>query len=190
VPKQYGQACPVAKSLEFLGERWTLLIVRDLFTGPKKFHDLLKSLKGVAPGILSHRLKVLEGHRILTRRQYSEHPPRAEYRLSERGLELRPVVRAFAVWGARHLNPGSALVHDRCETAIEMAYYCPSCNELISANAASYHRTTTDPGVAGGRRHHAAPPLSEPSPAPDRTHARRGTARAARRSPRTRRSTG
>jgi DNA-binding HxlR family transcriptional regulator len=138
VPKDYHQSCPVAKSLEFLGERWTLLIVRDLFTGPKKFHDLLNSLAGVAPGVLSHRLKLLEEHDIIKRRLYTEHPPRAEYALRERGLDLRPVIRALAVWGSKHLHPELALVHDRCETAIEMAYYCPSCNELIAANAARY----------------------------------------------------
>src|SRR5215471_19264543 len=140
MPKEYHQSCPVAKSLAFLGERWTLLIVRDLFTGPKKFHDLLNSLAGVAPGVLSHRLKILEEHDIIKRRLYTEHPPRAEYALRERGLDLRPVIRALAVWGSKHLHPELTLVHDRCETAIEMAYYCPSCNELIAANAARYRR--------------------------------------------------
>jgi DNA-binding HxlR family transcriptional regulator len=145
VPKQYRQSCPVAKSLEFLGERWTLLVVRDLFTGPKKFHDLLSSLNGVAPGVLSHRLKLLEEHQIIKRRLYSDHPPRGEYALRERGLELRPVIRALAIWGSRHLHPELTLVHDRCETAIEMAYYCPSCNELITANAARYQETIKKP---------------------------------------------
>ena len=60
MPKEYGQKCPVARSLEFLGERWTLLIVRDLIGGPKKFQDLQKSLTGVAPAVLSERLKLLE----------------------------------------------------------------------------------------------------------------------------------
>jgi DNA-binding HxlR family transcriptional regulator len=155
VPKHYGQSCPVAKSLEFLGERWTLLIVRDLFTGPKKFHDLLKSLAGVAPGVLSHRLKILEDHGIIQRRLYSEHPPRAEYTLCERGIELRPVIRALGIWGSRHLHPTLRLVHERCDTPIEMAYYCPSCNELIAPNAASYRKTTKT-------RKTAAPPRMEP----------------------------
>ena len=159
VPKQYGQECPVAKSLEFLGERWTLLIVRDLFTGPKKFHDLLTSLKGVAPGVLSHRLKVLEDHAVIKRRPYSEHPPRAEYTLTERGVGLRAAIRALAIWGARHLDAGLTLVHNRCDGAIEMAYYCPSCNELIAAGAASYRHTKTV-AAAHDHRHpeHAADP--------------------------------
>jgi len=159
VPRQYGQECPVAKSLEFLGERWTLLIVRDLFTGPKKFHDLLTSLKGVAPGVLSHRLKVLEDHAVIKRRLYSEHPPRAEYTLTERGVGLRAAIRALAIWGARHLDAGLTLVHNRCDGAIEMAYYCPSCNELIAAGAASYRHTKTV-AAAHDHRHpeHAADP--------------------------------
>jgi DNA-binding HxlR family transcriptional regulator len=151
----------VAKSLEFLGERWTLLIVRDLFTGPKKFHDLLTSLKGVAPGVLSHRLKVLEDHGVIRRRLYSEHPPRAEYALTERGVGLRPAIRALAIWGARHLDAGLTLVHSRCDGAIEMAYYCPSCNELIAAGAASYRDTRA---VAAARDHRH----------PDAAHARAG----------------
>ena len=141
MPKQYGQACPVARSLEFLGERWTLLIVRDLFTGPKKFQDLLVSLKGVAPGVLSHRLKVLEDHEIVRRHLYTDRPPRAEYALTERGAGLRPAIRALAIWGAQYLGGDRMVVHDRCGGAIEMAYYCPTCNELVAAAAAS-SRTT------------------------------------------------
>jgi DNA-binding HxlR family transcriptional regulator len=140
VPKPYGQPCPVAKSLEFLGERWTLLLVRDLLRGPKKFHDLQASLKGVAPGVLSHRLKVLEDNGIVDRRLYSEHPPRAEYTLTDRGLELRPIVRALAIWGAKHLDAELVLVHDACETPVEMAYYCPTCEAQIDAAASSYRR--------------------------------------------------
>jgi DNA-binding HxlR family transcriptional regulator len=89
VPKQYGLSCPVAQSLEFLGERWTLLIVRDLLSGSKKFQDLQSSLAGVAPAVLSERLKVLESHGVVSRAFYSQHPPRAEYTFTERGLELR-----------------------------------------------------------------------------------------------------
>ena len=142
VPKEYGQPCPVAKSLEFLGERWTLLIVRDLLRGPKKFADFQASLSGVAPGVLSHRLKVLEENGIVERRIYSEHPPRAEYTITERGLALRPVVRALAIFGAKHLDAELVLVHDACETPVEMAYYCPSCDERISADSSSYRKRT------------------------------------------------
>jgi DNA-binding HxlR family transcriptional regulator len=131
MPKKYGQPCPVARSLEFLGERWTLLIVRDLLLGAKKFQDFSASLSGVAPAVLSHRLKVLEKHGIVSRQLYSKHPPRAEYALTERGLELRPVVRALGIWGARHLGASWTFVHDACGADIEIAYRCPTCRKTV-----------------------------------------------------------
>jgi len=134
MPKTYGQSCPVARSLEFLGERWTLLVVRDLITGPKKFQDFSASLAGVTPAVLSSRLKVLETNGIVARRLYSEHPPRAEYALTDRGRELRPVVRALGIWGARHLGASWTFVHDACGTDVEIAYYCPSCEKTVQAD--------------------------------------------------------
>ena len=134
MPKEYGQTCPVARSLEFLGERWTLLIVRDLLMGPRKFQDFSASLRGVAPAVLSHRLKVLEAHGIVSRRLYSEHPPRAEYALTDQGLELRPVVRALGIWGARHLGASWTFVHEPCGADVEIAYYCPSCDQTVASD--------------------------------------------------------
>jgi DNA-binding HxlR family transcriptional regulator len=142
VPKRYGQSCPVARSLEFLGERWTLLIVRDLLGGPQRFQDLQRSLAGVAPTVLSERLKVLEDHGIVRRVFYSDHPPRAEYVLTEQGAGLRPAVRALAIWGSHHLHGGWNLVHDACEREIEMAYYCPACEKTIAADEVSRRPTS------------------------------------------------
>ena len=123
----------MALSLEFLGERWTLLIVRDLLRGPKKFNDLVESLRGIAPAVLSMRLQVLETHGIVERQFYSDHPPRAEYHLTPAGAELRPVVGALTVWGARHLRTERELVHAACEQPIEVRYYCAHCDEKLSA---------------------------------------------------------
>jgi DNA-binding HxlR family transcriptional regulator len=67
MPKRYDQACPVAKALELVGDRWTLLAVRDLLRGTKRFQDLLASLPGIAPNILSARLKLMEEHELVTR---------------------------------------------------------------------------------------------------------------------------
>ena len=100
MPKQYGQACPVAKSLELVGERWTLLLVRDLLGGARRFQDLQASLPGIAPALLSERLKVMEEHGIVARRFYSEHPPRAEYVLTDKGRELGPVMKSLRDWAA------------------------------------------------------------------------------------------
>ena len=156
MPKQYGQTCPVARSLEFLGERWTLLIVRDLLMGPRKFQDFSASLSGVAPAVLSHRLKVLEKHGIVSRRLYSEHPPRAEYALTDQGLELRPVVRALGIWGARHLGSSWTFVHEACGSNVEIAYYCPDCDQTVAADQVK-RRPARAPRRAAARPRRPAP---------------------------------
>jgi DNA-binding HxlR family transcriptional regulator len=130
MPTEYGQRCPMARSLEILGERWTLLIVRDLLRGPQKFRDLADSL-GAAPGLLSRRLKLLEQRGIITRRMYTDHPPRAEYAVTGRGAELRDVVRALTIWGSKHLPGSRVLVHSRCDHPIEVAYRCARCDETL-----------------------------------------------------------
>jgi DNA-binding HxlR family transcriptional regulator len=99
----YDLRCPVARSLDIIGERWTMLILRDLITiGPRRFQDLQRSLAGVSPNTLSARLKALEGAGVIERRFYDQHPPRAEYVLTEKGSALRPVLRALREWGERH----------------------------------------------------------------------------------------
>ena len=149
--KRYGQACPVAKSLELVGERWTLLIVRDLLTGPGRFQSLLESLPGIAPNLLSERLKLMEEQRLVSRRFYSEHPPRAEYVLTDKGKELAVVVGALAVWGSRHVHRHAALVHVDCGEAVQMRYYCPECKERVPGAA-----------VAVARRRRGVKPTSRP----------------------------
>jgi DNA-binding HxlR family transcriptional regulator len=95
--------CPVARTLEIIGDRWTILIIRDLFLdGPRKFLDLESSLQGISPNTLSARLKTLEGAEVVERRFYEQHPPRAEYVLTAKGRELGPVLRALKGWGAKH----------------------------------------------------------------------------------------
>jgi DNA-binding HxlR family transcriptional regulator len=95
--------CPVARTLDVIGERWTLLLLRDLLLeGPRRFQDFQESLPGVAPNTLSARLKDLEKHGLIARRLYSEHPPRLEYRLTDRGKSLGPVLKALRDWGRRH----------------------------------------------------------------------------------------
>ena len=135
MPKRYGQACPVAKSLEVIGDRWTLLLVRDLLPGPRRFQDLQRGLKGIAPNILSDRLKLMEEHGLAARRFYSDHPPRAEYALTERGRELGVVVGALATWGGRHVHRASALVHDECGDPVEMKYFCRRCGTRVRGSA-------------------------------------------------------
>jgi DNA-binding HxlR family transcriptional regulator len=132
--KTYGQTCPVARTLEIIGERWTLLIVRDLFRGPRRFQDLQESLVGVAPNVLSDRLKTLEEHGLIRREFYSKHPPRAAYALTPLGRELQPALRALAVYGAKHLGASVDVLHAACGHRIEMRPYCPHCETELSAD--------------------------------------------------------
>lgn len=104
----YGLNCPIACALDVIGERWSLLILRDLLKkGPQRFADLQSSLAGIAPNTLSARLKALEAQGVVGTRMYLRHPPRAEYHLTERGRELGPVLKALYNWGERHATAGS-----------------------------------------------------------------------------------
>jgi len=100
--KPFDMDCPVAKTLDVVGERWTLLILRDLFLfGPRRFKDFEGSLKGIAPNTLSARIKGLERQGIIKSRPYTDHPPRAEYALTGKGQALGPVLMALKDWGER-----------------------------------------------------------------------------------------
>ena len=94
------QNCPIARSLDLVGDRWTILVLRDLHLGRTRFADLLRSLDGISPNLLSARLKTLEHEELVARRLYSEHPPRAEYVLTERGQAFGAVLRAMSDWGS------------------------------------------------------------------------------------------
>jgi len=96
------QACPIARTLDIVGDRWKLLLIRDLRRGQTRFADLLTTLRGISPTVLSERLQSLERDGIVERRIYSEHPPRAEYTLTEKGHSLAPVLQAFYAWGTEY----------------------------------------------------------------------------------------
>lgn len=98
-----GQNCSIARTLEVVGERWTLLIVRDVFLGLRRFDQLQESLC-VARNVLADRLNRLVEHGILQRVPYSEHPPRFEYRLTDKGRELNVALTALRQWGDAHLS--------------------------------------------------------------------------------------
>lgn len=95
--------CPVARALDVIGERWTLLVLRDLFLfGPRRFQDFQDSLTGIAPNTLSARIKTLESAGIIERRLYSEHPPRADYHLTDKGRALGPALKSLKIWGEKY----------------------------------------------------------------------------------------
>jgi DNA-binding HxlR family transcriptional regulator len=97
---------PVARTLDLVGDRWTLLVIRDLLVGGKRYGDLLASKEHIPTNILAERLKRLEGAGLLERIPYSEHPPRFEYRLTAEGRGLGRAVDALAGWGLAHF-PGT-----------------------------------------------------------------------------------
>lgn len=98
--KGYGLHCPVAQTLDVIGERWTVMILRDLLVeGPRRFQDFIDAFDGIAPTTLSARLKSLEESGIIERRFYSDHPPRAEYLITVKGKKLGPVLMAMRKWG-------------------------------------------------------------------------------------------
>jgi len=94
--------CPVACTLDVLGDRWTLLVVRDLVRGKRRFAEFLDSAEHIPTNILADRLKRLVSLGVIQSRRYSDHPPRLEYQLTAKGEDLRPVLRAMVEWGVKH----------------------------------------------------------------------------------------
>lgn len=95
--------CPVERAAKIVGNRWTALIMRDLLINPaRRYQELQNSLTGIPPNTLSARLRMLEENGIVERRFYEQHPPRAEYKLTEKGRALGPVIGAMRDWGRKH----------------------------------------------------------------------------------------
>lgn len=104
--------CPVARTADIISGKWTLLIIRDLTTGTKRFSELERSLEGISPKTLSERLVALEREGILSRRTFAEVPPRVEYSLTEKGQALAGVIEEMRIYGKRWLDCGSDGAHD------------------------------------------------------------------------------
>ena len=139
-PTQYG---PVAGSLEVVGERWTLLIVRDVFLGIRRFEDLQRDL-GVARNVLQARLERLVENGILVKRPYQERPLRCEYRLTEKGADLWPVLVALLTWGDRYAIEGERpmiLQHRACGGELDDRRRCTACGADVSVTEAIAVRT-------------------------------------------------
>jgi DNA-binding HxlR family transcriptional regulator len=126
---------PLAEALARVGDRWTLLVVEALLTGPRRFSELLDQVPGIAANILSERLKRLEREGLLVARPYSERPPRVAYELTAEGKELAGALRLLAHWGARHTDDRDAPRHAECGTVLEVRWYCPTCDRLADPQA-------------------------------------------------------
>lgn len=96
--------CPIACTLDLIGDRWTLLIVRDMmFFGKQRFEEFLESPEGISTNILANRLKLLEDLSLVEKQPYSNHPRRMNYQLTEQGQSLRPVLKVMIAWGLKHI---------------------------------------------------------------------------------------
>jgi DNA-binding HxlR family transcriptional regulator len=107
-----------------------MLIVEALLGGPRRFNDLQEAVPGIAPNILSQRLKTLERDFLVKLEPYSQHPPRFAYRLTDEGSDLAGALRLLGDWGARHLG-GEAPRHEVCGTPVEPRWYCPTCGVTV-----------------------------------------------------------
>jgi DNA-binding HxlR family transcriptional regulator len=128
------QNCSIARPLSILGERWTLLVLREVSLGNRRFDEIQREL-GVATNVLSARLATLVDEGIVDRRLYSEHPERFEYRLTEKGADLQPILLAFLRWGDKYMagkaGPPLETVHAACDHVFHMVPTCSHCGEEV-----------------------------------------------------------
>lgn len=155
-----NQDCSIARALETIGERWTLLILRDAFLGTRRFDDFQKSL-GIARNVLTVRLKTLVDQGLLERRRYQERPDRYEYRLTEKGVDLWPVLFTLMRFGDKHGAEGDDLPptlveHRPCGTPIDDHMCCPECGVQVGARDVVAKRGEDVPAVGASAPRAAA----------------------------------
>ncbi|MDO9433401.1 MAG: helix-turn-helix domain-containing protein [Phenylobacterium sp.] len=127
--------CPIAHSTGLVGDRWSILIVRELLMGQRRFQDL-QAQTGATSQMLAARLKRLEADGLIERHPYSERPPRHEYRLTPKGVDLMPVILALRAWGERWCKPeggqpATRMFHRTCGSELELDGTCPACGGLV-----------------------------------------------------------
>jgi DNA-binding HxlR family transcriptional regulator len=125
----------LAAACELLGDRWSLSIVAALLEGPLRYTEIRERVRGLAPNILSARLRKLERERVLVATQYSARPSRFEYRLTPDGVALAGAIQLLSAWGAERADPGMAPRHEECGSALEMRWWCPACELPVSPAA-------------------------------------------------------
>src|SRR5918998_1623918 len=140
LPRTYdGQVCSIARALERIGDRWTMLIIRDAFRGVRRFDDFQREL-GVARNVLADRLARLVDDGILERRIYQERPERFEYRLTQKGIDLWPVLVSLMRWGDRYDpaegGPPTVVVHRDCGGELDDHFRCQRCGADVEARTA------------------------------------------------------
>jgi DNA-binding HxlR family transcriptional regulator len=130
-PMAQTELPPLAAALARVGDRWTLLIVEALLGGARRFNELSADLPGIAPNVLSQRLKHLEQEALVVAHPYSQRPPRLEYQLTGLGSELAGALRLLAQWGSGSPGSGDLPRHSACGSPLEARWYCPTCARTV-----------------------------------------------------------
>jgi DNA-binding HxlR family transcriptional regulator len=120
------------QALAAVGDRWSMLIIESLLDGGKRFGDLQEAVEGIAPNVLSARLRKLTEHGLVAAEAYSDRPPRFSYELTDAGRELEAPLRLLSAWAERHSRGSEPPRHDACGTALEVAWFCPTCREVVA----------------------------------------------------------
>lgn len=121
-------------ALDLVGDRWSLLVVGALLEVPRRFGELQEEVEGIAPNVLTDRLRKLERAGLVIARPYSERPPRFVYELTAAGAELSDVIRLLAGWGARNTSVEEKPTHSVCGTPLEVRWWCPTCEQVVSGS--------------------------------------------------------
>jgi DNA-binding HxlR family transcriptional regulator len=132
---------PLEAALERVGDRWSLLIVEALLDGPRRFNEVATAVPGIAPNILTDRLRRLERERIVVATPYQQRPPRMSYALTVDGRDLASVLRMLADWGARGTPDAEPIRHGPCGTPLETRWFCPTCEVVVDRPHADEART-------------------------------------------------
>jgi DNA-binding HxlR family transcriptional regulator len=140
LPATARRRLPLEAALDRVGDRWSLLLVEALLDGSRRFGDLGEALPGIAPNILTDRLRRLERAGILRSSPYQERPTRYAYELTADGRALASALRLLADWGARRSNDVEPLRHGVCGTPLEARFFCPTCASIVESSEAHEER--------------------------------------------------
>lgn len=130
----YELECNIAQTLNLIGDKWSLLILHEILLGHGTYKEIQEKLEGIPTNLLATRLKELEQNKLIQVEQYSEHPPRYRYLVTESGEDLKDIFYSIILWGEKHLGTKcyKKLAHKKCKQTIQLQYYCPNCKEKVS----------------------------------------------------------
>lgn len=128
----YDLECNLAQTLNILGDRWTMLVLHRISKGKNTFKELKEALDSIPTNILSDRIKLLEKNHLIKAELYSEHPPRYQYILTEKGRDFKHVFNAMILWSHKYVeNCNRTIAHEECGNEVEIKYYCKNCDKYV-----------------------------------------------------------